>query len=303
MAKKYPLGEIPIDKEGMTDTYLIQRLEDKRGYFHWSFSNRYMNWKIRRSITKSLKEKLRENKRKNLLAKILEVGCFEGDLIFKLKSLLDEEYNLDFIGIDLSPQAIDFANKRKGFLKAKNCQFKVMDANEMQFEDSQFDIVICSEVIEHIEHPMKALREIYRVLKKEGLAIITTPNKGGGVIAKLGRLANFISFNAIRIKREREIEKCIKGKELSDTMVVGKRAEGEGFGHISVKDHLEWSRIIRQIGFKIQRKMGTGGMLFGDVFLDEHRILFGLLVIMDTVLEPFPQSYLWSEILLLELRR
>ncbi len=221
MTKKYPLDEIPIDKKYMPDIYLIQRLEDKRGYFHWSFSNRYMNWKVRRSILKSLKEKLRENKRRNSSVRIFEVGCFEGDLIFKLKSLLDEEYNLDFMGIDLSSQAIDFASKRKEFIKAKNCQFKVMDANDLKFENSQFDIVICSEVIEHIEKPMKVLREIYRVLKKQGLVIITTPNEGGGLIAKLGRLANFISLKAIRARRETDMEKYIKGEELSDTMVVG----------------------------------------------------------------------------------
>lgn len=289
--------------ENITDNYLIQRLEDKRGYFHWSFSNRYMNWKIRRSILNSLREELEKNKRRSFPVRILEIGCFEGDLIFKLKTLLDEKYNLNFIGIDLSPHAIDFANKRKGFLKAKNCRFNVMDANDLQFEDTQFDIVICSEVIEHIEDPMKVLREIYRVLKKQGLAIITTPNKGGGVVAKFGRLVNLVFFNAIRVRMEREREKYTKGKEISETMLAGQRSEGIGFGHISVKGHQEWTRIIKQAGFRIQRKAGTGGMLFGDALLDEHRILFSSLVILDTILERFSHSYLWSEILLLELRK
>lgn len=303
MTGKCPLDEKSLDRENVANNYLVQRLEDKQGYFRWSFSSRYTNWKIRKSIFKSLREELEKNKRRNSPVRILEVGCFEGDLIFHLKTLLDEEHNLDFTGIDLSPQGIDFANRRKEFFKAKNCQFKVMDANNLQFEERQFDIVICSEVIEHIEDPIETLREIYRVLRESGLAIVTTPNKGGGAIAKLARFINYITFNTIRIRRERKRNIYIRGGEISEMMLAGQRESGVGFGHISVNDHQEWARIIKQAGFRIQRKAGTGGMLFGDVLLDEHRVLFASLVILDTLLERFPCSYLWSEILLFELRK
>ena len=55
--------------------------------------------------------------------------------------------------------------------------------------------------------------------------------------------------------------------------------------------------------FRIQKTSGTGGMVFGDPAIDNHRILFGLMVIFDTLLEGAPCSYLWSENLQFELRK
>jgi SAM-dependent methyltransferase len=42
-------------------------------------------------------------------------------------------------------------------------------------EDNTFDILICSHILEHVDHPEKALSEIYRVLKATGIAIIMVP--------------------------------------------------------------------------------------------------------------------------------
>jgi 2-polyprenyl-3-methyl-5-hydroxy-6-metoxy-1,4-benzoquinol methylase len=43
--------------------------------------------------------------------------------------------------------------------------------------DNDFDIVISSEVIEHVPDPLRAMQELYRVLKPGGIMILTTPNK------------------------------------------------------------------------------------------------------------------------------
>jgi 2-polyprenyl-3-methyl-5-hydroxy-6-metoxy-1,4-benzoquinol methylase len=48
---------------------------------------------------------------------------------------------------------------------------------EIPFPDNFFDIVISSEVIEHVPDPFKAMHELYRVLKPGGNLILTTPNK------------------------------------------------------------------------------------------------------------------------------
>ncbi len=48
---------------------------------------------------------------------------------------------------------------------------------EMPFENNTFDIVVSSEVIEHIPTPLKAIDEIHRVLKPGGTLVLSTPNK------------------------------------------------------------------------------------------------------------------------------
>lgn len=53
----------------------------------------------------------------------------------------------------------------------------VVDVDEpLPFETNRFDLVWCSEVIEHLRHPAKSIEEMRRVLKPGGTLIITTPN-------------------------------------------------------------------------------------------------------------------------------
>ncbi len=50
-----------------------------------------------------------------------------------------------------------------------------LDVQQMPFEKEVFDVVFCNHVLEHVPDDMKALREIYRVLKSGGFAIIQVP--------------------------------------------------------------------------------------------------------------------------------
>jgi len=50
-----------------------------------------------------------------------------------------------------------------------------LDIQNMPFEEDVFDIIICNHVLEHVEDDKKALSEIYRVLKKDGFAILQVP--------------------------------------------------------------------------------------------------------------------------------
>jgi len=50
-------------------------------------------------------------------------------------------------------------------------------AEEMTFPDEMFDIIICQNVMEHIENPYLLLTQVKRVLKKNGLFLVKTPNR------------------------------------------------------------------------------------------------------------------------------
>ncbi|MCD8484173.1 class I SAM-dependent methyltransferase [Candidatus Woesebacteria bacterium] len=54
----------------------------------------------------------------------------------------------------------------------------VTDIEKMSFKSKKFDVVFCSQVLEHVPHPWHAMGEIYRVLKPSGTAIITVPMLG-----------------------------------------------------------------------------------------------------------------------------
>jgi 2-polyprenyl-3-methyl-5-hydroxy-6-metoxy-1,4-benzoquinol methylase len=283
----------------MDNVYLLQKLETGFDQFGRSFSCRYMNWKRRSTLIRSLQKEL--IKRKGQSARIIDIGCNEGDLLFVLSHQFGKSYDIHLTGVDLSPLNIDFANKRKEYYHHTNCDFSIMDANHLAFNPEHFDIVICSEVLEHMQEPAVTVKEIHRILKKNGLAVITSPNGGGNIVRKIIHALNFITSGRLMLSREKDIQEL---KEMSsDTVRQGQKEKNIGSGHISVKDRKEWLEIFDRCGFALQRCLGTGGMVFGDPTIDKHRILFALTVIADTLIEKLPGTYYWSEILQFELRK
>ena len=89
----------------------------------------------------------------------LEVGCGHG---FHIAGLAP--YTKEFIGLDISEGEL-----KKAAINTKNLDnvsFKKGDVENLPFENSSFDLVLCSELIEHLLTPNKALDEMRRVLKK-----------------------------------------------------------------------------------------------------------------------------------------
>ena len=54
--------------------------------------------------------------------------------------------------------------------------FQDLNSDRLPFQDNYFDLVLLSEVIEHLVNPDNALKEAHRVLKSNGILIVTTPN-------------------------------------------------------------------------------------------------------------------------------
>ena len=76
--------------------------------------------------------------------------------------------------IDNEPLGIEFGEKNFAS-KGAEAEFVLGSAYELPFADNSFDHIVCSEVIEHLEHPERAIREASRVLKRGGMCIVTTP--------------------------------------------------------------------------------------------------------------------------------
>ena len=76
-------------------------------------------------------------------------------------------------GLDASRDAVDYAQHNFG---AENIRYMVADAIEIPLDENSVDIVVTFETIEHVENYEKFLSEISRVLKPDGLAVVSTPN-------------------------------------------------------------------------------------------------------------------------------
>jgi ubiquinone/menaquinone biosynthesis C-methylase UbiE len=95
--------------------------------------------------------------------KILNLGCGTG-IQTEIFSMFGEVVSLDY-----SEDALKFCGIRKldRLVRA--------DAGKLPFSDASFDVVLCFDILEHIESDAEAVSEIYRVLKNGGAAIISVP--------------------------------------------------------------------------------------------------------------------------------
>ncbi len=100
--------------------------------------------------------------------KVLDVGCGTG----YGTACLAESAKLG-VGIDLSRQALHWARKRYGSLKA---QFLRMSAESLSFADRSFDFIVSTENFEHLRDHRANLREMSRIITDDGMLFLATPN-------------------------------------------------------------------------------------------------------------------------------
>ena len=100
---------------------------------------------------------------------VLEIGFGEGYGTKMISQFADT-----VIGLDVHEDAVNYASKR---YSSENCTFQHFDGKEIPFEEETFDAVVSYQVIEHIEEDEDYVKEIERVLKKEGQLFLTTPNR------------------------------------------------------------------------------------------------------------------------------
>lgn len=98
---------------------------------------------------------------------ILDAGCGEGFIIKLISDNIEGELKIS--GFDLSEQAVGLAGKAN-----KDADIKAASIYNIPFEEDSFDLVICSEVLEHLEKPEEALKEINRVVKKKYYSYCST---------------------------------------------------------------------------------------------------------------------------------
>lgn len=81
-------------------------------------------------------------------------------------------------GVDIEPAAIEYAEEMYG---TDNTTFVVGDVTKMQFPDGFFDVVVSFETIEHLSNPGAFVDEVWRVLRPNGVFIVSAPENSGSV--------------------------------------------------------------------------------------------------------------------------
>lgn len=101
--------------------------------------------------------------------RVLDAGCGTA----YGSALLAQSGATEVVGVDVSAEILD--SVRSSMPPAVALQHG--DVMALAFEDSSFDLVICFEVIEHLEDPAAALDEFRRVLRPDGILAVSSPNR------------------------------------------------------------------------------------------------------------------------------
>ena len=98
-------------------------------------------------------------------ARCVDVGCGDGRA-----GAFATERGSRYVGVDISERAVAAARARG--LDAR----RIDGSDALPFAEDSFDVALCLDVIEHVVFPDQTIREILRVLRPGGIAIVTTPN-------------------------------------------------------------------------------------------------------------------------------
>lgn len=165
-------------------------------------------------VTNFLKT-LKSNLKKINASTIVELGAGEGELLRILRKIFPEA---SISGSDISE---DMMKKAEKALKGKNINLSVEDIHKLSYKSKKFDLVVCAEVIEHVDDPEKALSEIKRICK--GRVLLSVP------LEPLWRILNMA-----------------RGKYISDL--------GNTPGHLNHFTPGQFHALVERSGFKILSK-------------------------------------------------
>lgn len=180
-----------------------------------------------------LEQKVKDNAN-NTTFNALNLGSGEGDCDPMIAKSVKK-----LVACDINERDVAFASSANAHID--NLSYEVENALELSFANENFDLIVSSEVIEHVGKPQQMMQEIHRVLKKDGVLIITYPSEK-------------FPFTYDPINR---ILSWLKGK---DTHI----AQGAyAFGHEYLICPTTFEQWCEELNFEIVERHNLGGYLIG----------------------------------------
>ena len=184
--------------------------------------------------------------------KILDICTGTADLALKITRRFPA---LEIYALDYSPNMLAVARRRLESLTQHNLIFKEGDCTHMEFGDDYFDYVTISFGFRNLsfskENLIKALKEIYRVLKRGGKFIILETSQPANILIR--RLFHLYAGGVVP-----RIGRLVSGKREPYTYL--------GTSIVRFFDRFELARILESCGFKI-KKVLSKSFIFGAILL------------------------------------
>jgi ubiquinone/menaquinone biosynthesis C-methylase UbiE len=103
-------------------------------------------------------------------ARVIDVACGTGLVTFWAAQAVGPTGQV--FGVDLSGRMVETARRLAGVRKVSNTSFARMDAETLDFPDASFDVALCSLGLMYVPDPVRAIREMARVLRPGGRLVL-----------------------------------------------------------------------------------------------------------------------------------
>jgi 2-polyprenyl-3-methyl-5-hydroxy-6-metoxy-1,4-benzoquinol methylase len=100
---------------------------------------------------------------------MLDIGC---DGLTLTEAVAAKAAAREVVGIDIAEGAVAYSKRKR-----PEFHLAVGHGEELPFQGAAFDMIVCLEVLEHVEHPDKLLAEMKRCLKKDGYGLVVVPTE------------------------------------------------------------------------------------------------------------------------------
>jgi SAM-dependent methyltransferase len=208
---------------------------------------------------------------------VLDVGCAYGNMLFMLNAKMQQPRDIAFQGIDLFSGSIEyaeaFAREIPGY---ETCAFQVGDiVKGLPFSAKRFDAVNMGDVLEHMDEPGEALKELMRVTKPGGVILISTPLRDG-LFKKIAALGNALTRGKLyrQYYRGKDTDLDASGKPVMVTKA--------GNDHVSEMTWPELKRLFAGVGLKV-RRVKMMSVMSGSRWFDRHPFLLSALMLLEAV--------------------
>lgn len=124
-------------------------------------------------VHKELRLWIKENK---TAASVLDAGAGFGQYTYWLH---EKNRDWNILSVDVKDEQVADCNNFFRSIGAKNVRFEVQDLTKYVKENA-YDLVVCVDVMEHIEEDVQVFRNYHASLKKGGMVLISTPSDQGG---------------------------------------------------------------------------------------------------------------------------
>jgi 2-polyprenyl-3-methyl-5-hydroxy-6-metoxy-1,4-benzoquinol methylase len=172
--------------------------------------------------------------------RVLDIGCATGALLEKLR-----DRGWAVTGVEISAPQADYARR------TRNLDIRQLSLEENRFSPGEFDLVLASHLIEHLNDPASFVREAGRILAPGGRLILTTPNIDG-FQARLfrGRWRSAI-FDHLYLFSKKTLSALLEraGFEVEKTVTWGGLAAGIAPG---------W---IKRLADRLAKRFGLGDVI------------------------------------------